>query len=584
MSIPSVTCGADVIVAQSSSPQTISLTASASGSPTSWRWDILSVAPGSMANVGVKGDFTDGVSFIQNPTLEIDAYIDGGYCIQCRATNSDGQSDPAVDKGNGQQLIIVQVGTTTPILELAPDYAYDWGETYNNPNLRALRNAIIASTDDKKVKVSADDSTPNFLESKIAAGSNVTLTVLNPGAAEQISFSATDTKTKAVTGDTTPGFLGDKLVAGTNISLTTLNPSGNAQIQINASGGGSDIHDVKAASGDTTPGFLESKLVAGSNITLTTLNPSGNAQIRIASSGGSGGLTPVFQWNGIDTSEFLWEFGDSVSEINSSVEINNISSINTLYVNVRFRGNSGLVSSIVANGDGTATIYSPLAEFRNCDVGKSISISGATDPNNDGSFYIISSSYEYITYDNALASSEDPTSASWSLYISSSFLDSSIILIPDSLSAGTNYMIVSDVYYFNTPTGNIILGSRLNYSWVSGTFDVKGFGLQVDVGDTVGSVELNNLVGGVTQLNTPLEVSWTDSAQGSRLMHGSYGADDDSMIYEEAQDFRFVHSYTEFVDGFPGIIVNNEDSAVGLFNIRVFEITNPATVSTGRWY
>lgn len=163
MPIPAVTCGADVVLDYSASPRTISLSASATNSPTSWRWDLLSVPPGSLANVGVKGDFTDGVATIQNPTLVIDAAVDGGYCAQCRATNGDGQSEPSLDKANGQQLIIVRVGTTDPILELPPDYAFDWGETYNNPNLRKIKTAMVALADDKKVKISSADTTPRWM-------------------------------------------------------------------------------------------------------------------------------------------------------------------------------------------------------------------------------------------------------------------------------------------------------------------------------------------------------------------------------------------------------------------------------------
>lgn len=46
------------------------------------------------------------------------------------------------------------------------------------------------SEEDWKVKVTAADTTPNFLFPKLAAGTNITLTVLNPGANEQVEIAA----------------------------------------------------------------------------------------------------------------------------------------------------------------------------------------------------------------------------------------------------------------------------------------------------------------------------------------------------------------------------------------------------------
>ncbi|MFA5048778.1 MAG: hypothetical protein WC516_07165 [Patescibacteria group bacterium] len=498
MSIPNVTCGADVIVASSSSPQTISLTASASGSPTSWRWDILSVAPGSMANVGVKGSFTDGVAFIQNPILEIDANIDGGYCIQCRATNSDGQSSPSIDKSNGQQLIIVQVGTSSPILELPPDYAYKWGETYINPNLRSLRTAIINNIDDKKVKVSIDDSMPNFLENKLLAGSNIALTTINPGTNEQIRISYTG--------------------------------------------------------------------------------------------GGGGGLSPIFQWNGTDVSEFIWEFGDSLSELNSSVVFDDIDGIGVIKTSIYLRLNNGQINTITANGDGSATIYSSLAEFRDIDIEKLVTISGSNNPDNDGSFEVLASSYEYITYSNANAITENPISAIWNLTFGTSVIDFGIVITPVSLTAGDKYMITSDIFFVTDPTSgptSVFLASRLSYSFLGGAFDVKGYALSYNGLNGVNSVQIDNIGSGIVDLNSPISVSWSTAGSGSRLMHASTSGSEQPIIYENGPDFRFVQAISvPNISGLPAILISSiaEGATVSFFNLRVFEITNPATVSTGRWY
>ena len=134
MAVPVVTCDADKVEDYSASSRAIQLGATATESPTSWEWTILHVPPGSTANVGTKGNFTNGVASIQNPWLEIDGGVDGGYCIQAVATNGDGSSNPRIS--GSQQLIIVR--TEKSGLWLAPDYAYDWGERYLNPTLRAL--------------------------------------------------------------------------------------------------------------------------------------------------------------------------------------------------------------------------------------------------------------------------------------------------------------------------------------------------------------------------------------------------------------------------------------------------------------
>lgn len=64
---------------------------------------------------------------------------------------------------------------------------------------------------------------------------------------------------KVSSGDTTSGFLADKLAAGANITLTILNPGGNEQLEIAAVTGGFSI-EVPTGSVD------------GSNTAFTVLN------------------------------------------------------------------------------------------------------------------------------------------------------------------------------------------------------------------------------------------------------------------------------------------------------------------------
>lgn len=138
MAVPSVTCNDDVHTRYDGSTQLISLGASATGTPTSWEWTILAVPEGSVADVGVKGDFTDGVASVQNPDLLIDAEVEGTYVIQCVAANVEGFSDPDADKASGQQLIFVK--SEQHLLEVPNDYIWDWGKRILVPTLKSIVN------------------------------------------------------------------------------------------------------------------------------------------------------------------------------------------------------------------------------------------------------------------------------------------------------------------------------------------------------------------------------------------------------------------------------------------------------------
>lgn len=55
------------------------------------------------------------------------------------------------------------------------------------------QDALAGIAPDGKIKVSADDDTYDYLEQKLVAGSGITLTVLDPGAAETLSVAASST-------------------------------------------------------------------------------------------------------------------------------------------------------------------------------------------------------------------------------------------------------------------------------------------------------------------------------------------------------------------------------------------------------
>tara|TARA_R110002020_G_scaffold48382_4_gene137973 strand:+ start:107 stop:859 length:753 start_codon:yes stop_codon:yes gene_type:complete len=106
-------------------------------------------------------------------------------------------------------------------------------------NKGQMDSAIAASTSSSTagtVKVTSSDTTNRFLGGgggALQAGNGVTLSVLNSGGDESLSI-ATDGKAKVSSNDSTPGFLNGKLVAGANVSLTEGSDSGNETLTIAA--------------------------------------------------------------------------------------------------------------------------------------------------------------------------------------------------------------------------------------------------------------------------------------------------------------------------------------------------------------
>lgn len=91
---------------------------------------------------------------------------------------------------------------------------------------------------DEKVKVSINDTVPDYLNGKISLV-NLSGAILNPGADESFEITAQSPPFSLVSAnDSVPGYLHtDKLTAGTNITFTILNPGGDESIQIDSAGG-----------------------------------------------------------------------------------------------------------------------------------------------------------------------------------------------------------------------------------------------------------------------------------------------------------------------------------------------------------
>jgi len=172
-----------------------------------------------------------------------------------------------------------------------------------------------------KSKASAADQSFGFLDTKIRAGSNVTISLQNAGGNEFLEISSTGGsgtgELKISSDDTTFGFADTKFVAGTNVTLAILNPGANEVLQISSTGGAT-TGEIKISSDDTTLGFADTKFVAGANITLNILNPGANETLEIV---GAAAATPALSdvlTAGSDTGTAGINFSNSASTITSS--------------------------------------------------------------------------------------------------------------------------------------------------------------------------------------------------------------------------------------------------------------------------
>ena len=124
MAIPAVTCDAKIVVAWNYGGGTLNaaLSATATNSPTGWTWTILYVPVGLEAILsGPWGDFTNGVATTgagDASAVSLDGIptnvVGGTIVVQAVATNGDGPSVPTVDKGAGQQCVVIK----TELLDL----------------------------------------------------------------------------------------------------------------------------------------------------------------------------------------------------------------------------------------------------------------------------------------------------------------------------------------------------------------------------------------------------------------------------------------------------------------------------------
>ncbi len=107
------------------------------------------------------------------------------------------------------------------------------GLSWNNTN-KEFEPTTFAGGSDELAKVSANDTTAGYLNGKITAGTNVTLTEVNDGGDEDLQISSQDELTSVSANDTTPGYLNGKLVAGDGVALLEQNDGSNETLEVKA--------------------------------------------------------------------------------------------------------------------------------------------------------------------------------------------------------------------------------------------------------------------------------------------------------------------------------------------------------------
>jgi len=242
MAIPVAQAGIDQSHAFSTLPTLVTLAGNATNGPiTAWQWSMLSVPVGSSANSGVNNDFTNGVANIQNPQFTADVY--GAYVLQLRAQNNGTDwSDPAVDEDGAQTIVFV---LTEKLGLKIPGYLMYRYDDDLNETLLAIEADLYDHATRHQVGgpsainvgglsgVLADAQNASKLQGRdVVATAPTNLQVLQwvngNSRWEPATIAIADEKIKVTASDTTPGYMDGKIVVGTGTGLkkTIQNPGG----------------------------------------------------------------------------------------------------------------------------------------------------------------------------------------------------------------------------------------------------------------------------------------------------------------------------------------------------------------------
>jgi hypothetical protein len=125
-----------------------------------------------------------------------------------------------------------------------------------------------------KAAVSSNDTTQDYLLTKILGGTGITITENNNGSNETMTI-ADDGQSLVSSNDTTHKYLQDAIVGGDGITVSTLNDGADEDVNIAHDGTG------LCSSNDTTVGYLEDKITGGNGVLTSTLNDAGDEDVDV---------------------------------------------------------------------------------------------------------------------------------------------------------------------------------------------------------------------------------------------------------------------------------------------------------------
>jgi hypothetical protein len=177
-----------------------------------------------------------------------------------------------------------------------------------------------ASAIDQNVKVSAADTTTNYLNNKIAVSSDLSKTILNPGGNEQLQISNPNLgNVKITNADTTANKLNNKLtVSGLALSKTITNPGANEGLDITTT---NEIYKTKS-SPFANADYLSNLIVLGKGIDITQVGDTLVVDIK-----NSGGFTSLPVLNGWTGSVYYFISGRTAFVVGDNLDNNAATSI-----------------------------------------------------------------------------------------------------------------------------------------------------------------------------------------------------------------------------------------------------------------
>ena len=208
-----------------------------------------SESPGNFADISIVSSVGPGVNIPPNAIILGAYYTDkfgqfvffvstptGGLNSQFQNPNTYPVGGPLfVDNGDYADTLVNKVLAGTNVSVAVETNPPPVTSIYYNQPISSYKQFRINSLDEK-VKVSANDTTPSSLQSKLTADSNFTWTVLNPGGNEQLQLQFAGSlqfdKIKISASDTVNDYLYNSVVTDTYLSKAIQNPGADEKLLI----------------------------------------------------------------------------------------------------------------------------------------------------------------------------------------------------------------------------------------------------------------------------------------------------------------------------------------------------------------